>query len=490
MHGGIGERKACGVGRVSQDSSVSVDAISSELRTVLANARTLTGLRSLELPELDGLLLQVRASRDDLACQLEQAISLLDDPLYRSAAKDLFPLPYRDDAAWPKLAARGRDAGGRFDISYDGLRRASDGRQSQLDKVLVQVAEKLIALVAERRAYVQPGSGADPLATTPAPSDAGRGRAFSAVPSKRRRVVFVLALGVVIAVLATVVAWPDSSEFGDEPSIDGASISSPNGCQPAVGLLDQQLAMEPEAAQWRARLGSVYQSSARSGLIGCPAGPAYRWQSVVVQELVRDGRGDGALIVSPNDVDLYLNNAAWGSYHQIGGKTGTASQTTGGLPIRMVVFADGHIEIELSTGTIMVAESIEAPYFWIPAVFVPWWHSQYPQVGLPSGNPLPTLRQDFQKGVVAVNLSQPGVPVFTAVDQPGRELPTTDLIVDRLLTQSDGTAWLVSTDGKRLWIPDGATWDCLGGDAKRVARDLPGYAIASLPFGGQAGCPR
>jgi hypothetical protein len=81
------------------------------------------------------------------------------------------------------------------------------------------------------------------------------------------------------------------------------------------------------------------------------------------------------------------------------------------------------------------------------------------------------------------------VPVFTPVERPQDELPTLDTMRGRILRQPDATAWFVSAEGKRRWIADGDTWNCLGGDAKRVSRDLAGYAIASLKFDGQATCP-
>jgi hypothetical protein len=193
-------------------------------------------------------------------------------------------------------------------------------------------------------------------------------------------------------------------------------------------------------------------------------------------------------LASPNGVDLYLNNAAWGAYHQLGGKTGDAAQSTAGLPVRSLPYADGHVEIELSAGVVLVAEKVDAPYFWIPAVFVSWWRDHQAQVGLPTGNPLPTFRQDFQKGFVSVNPPQLAVPVLTAVDNPQRELPALDTIRGHILREPDGTAWFISATGQRLWIADGPTWDCLGGDSKRISQDLPGYAVASLPFGGQAQC--
>ncbi len=98
---------------------------------------------------------------------------------------------------------------------------------------------------------------------------------------------------------------------------------------------------------------------------------------------------------------------------------------------------------------------------WIPAVFVPWWRDHLSLVGLPTSNPLPTFRQDFTRGVVTVTPTQVGAPTFSPVMEPARDLPVVDAIKERILGHADGTAWFVSPEGRRLWIPDGDTWTCL-----------------------------
>lgn len=471
------------MGRLTEDGDrLHPGVVSSELRRVLTEAPTLTALRSLELPNLDEALRRCRHARADLPNVIAQAIDRLDDQVYRMAGHDLFPFPYAD-AGWTKLSVRGRKAAERFGISYDGLRKASDSRPSYLDRILGQIAEGLISIVDERAGDSPPPHNA-PEEPPPAPvggSSSGlRPRALS------RRVVVGAA---VAAVLAGALAWQLSGDTGTHRAATSTEAFLPAGCETHVGQLDVQLAGEPDADQLVTRMVETYRGAAEKRPIGCPTGPAYRWESIAVQELAVDGRGSGALLVPPNGVDLYLNNAAWGSYHQLGGKTGDAAQMTAGLPTRVVPYGDGHVEIELSAGVVLVAHVEDAPYFWIPAVFVPWWRTHQAQVGLPTGNPLPTFRQDFERGFVSVKPPELAVPVLTVVERSRDELPTLDIIRERIIRQTDGTAWFVTEAGGRAWIPDGATWECMGGEAKRVARDLPGYAVATLPFAGQAQCP-
>lgn len=437
-------------------------AVAAELRTVLTEARTFTAMQALDLPQIDALLERAGSDRRQLPAHLQDAIAGLTDPVYQQAARDLFPLPYTE-VGWPKLAARGRDAGGRFSVSYDGFRRSSQGRPSRLDDVLGQVADALIDVL---------GDGDPPVIP----------------PTRRPRRAVLVGLGAAVLLAAGAGAWVASRSDPRSAAQPGA-MSVP-GCDVAVGALDGALAAEPVADDVRTRLVAAYRGASVGESIGCPVRPAYRWEAIAVQELTRTGSDRSALLVSPNGVDLHLNNAAWGSYFQVGAKNGTAAQTTAGLPVRVVPYGDGHVEIELSAGVVLVAERADAPYFWIPAVFVQWWRENQPQIGLPTGNPMPTFRQDFQRGFVSVRPPQLAVPVATFVDQPHAELPTMDTIRERILRQPDSTAWFVSADGKRQWIPDGDTWNCLGGDAKRVSRDLAGYAVASLPYGGQASCVR
>jgi hypothetical protein len=91
----------------------------------------------------------------------------------------------------------------------------------------------------------------------------------------------------------------------------------------------------------------------------------------------------------------------------------------------------------------MVAESRDAPYFWISADYVAWWRS-HPELGLPTANPLASLTQDFQHGHAEVTATSSGLsaePRITLVDDPAAELPAPAARRRHILRQPDGTAW-------------------------------------------------
>ncbi len=380
------------------------------------------------------------------------------------------------DMGWMKLSVRGRRAADRFGIGYDGFRRGTIVRPSRMDDVVRRVAVSLTDLLR---------TDPDPVDTPRVTENVGHPRRGAGATDPalardrvKRLVRIALVLGVVVA--GAVVLRRDDQ--------GAPAATRALRCSGAVGALDVVLSREPTADRISARLQSVFDHAGGDVTAGCPTGPAYRWQKLVVQEMSQHGLPNGALVTSPNDVDVYLNRAAWGSYHQLGGKDGGVAQAMGGLIIEVIDFEDGHAEIELSTGTVLVAERSDAPYFWVPAPFVEWWR-KHPELGLPTSNPLASARQEFQHGVGTVAPGRVGDPVVSLVDHPRDELPTLESIRGRILRQADATAWFVDDEGRRLWIPDGGTWDCLGSAARQIGGNLPGYAISTLPFGGQARCP-
>lgn len=459
-----------------------VRSTAAELRSIAAGGRNLTDLRSLDLPTLDRLMKEAGLSREDLVRLVPIAVAALDDPPYRAAAQDLFPFPYTD-AGWTKLAVRGKRAAERFGIGYDGFRRGSEHRTSRMDEVVRHVASALLPLVAvddPEPPVLSPVDEVEDYKDSQAIDVPGREHPAGTGHGHRQRWRFAAAGLIAVLALAVVGAVRAVSRSGE-------ARSEARSCSAAIGVLEPSLAKEPGADRLDERLRAVYERAGGEPKIGCVGGMAYRWQSLVVQDVVLDGVPNGAVLVSPNGVDVYLNRGALGSYHQIGGKDGDAAQTTGGLVVRTVEYADGHVEIELSTGTVLVAERSDAPFFWIPAAYVPWWRD-HPELGLPAGNPLPSQRQDFQHGVVSLSQGSTGNLVARIVENREQELPTLESMRGHLLRQADATAWFVDDEGRRLWIPDGMIWDCLGGEAARVGPDLRGYAIASLPYGGQARC--
>ena len=98
-------------------------------------------------------------------------------------------------------------------------------------------------------------------------------------------------------------------------------------------------------------------------------------------------------------------------------------------------------------------------------------------------------RQDFQHGYAQIRPGAPE-PEFHPVVDPASLLPPH--LGGHILRQPDGTAWLVVKQRGRLvrqWIPDGETWNCIGGDAVAVHPDTDGSVVAALEYAGHAHCP-
>ncbi len=441
---------------MAQDERVVAD-----LRVVQARASGMDRLLGLELPALDQRM-RGHGGRDALPAVLGAAIDNIGDVTMRAAARHLFPLPY-GLAPWETGKARGTRAAGEFGVSYDAFRKRGEGRPvSRLELVIHAVATQFEALTESD------------LPEPPTRQSAGRLGAFVGV-------------GLIVLLAATVgiLLLDRDAATKTEPEVAGATAKT--HCDRSIGDLDAGLVAEP-VAKSVARELTVTFGKAGGSKLGCAAGGAYRWKSLIVQDLVRAHAPDGSLVISPNGVDLWMNQAQYTSYHQIGGRSGDVAQTVGGLPERIVTAPDGHVEIQLSAGTVLVAARRDAPYFWIEGAYVAWWR-HHPELGIPVENPLPSLRQDVQHGYAEI---RPGAnePEFHPVANPVALLPRHS--AGHILRQPDGTAWLVVKQRGRLvrrWIPDGETWNCVGGDAVAVHPDTAGSVVVALPYAGYARCP-
>ena len=442
---------------MSRDEQVVAD-----LRVVQARASAMDRLLGLSLPALDQRM-DTRGGRSALPAVLAEAIDTIGDATMRGAARHLFPFPY-GPTPWETGKARGTRAAGEFGVSYDAFRKRGEGRPvSRLELVIDAMATAFEAVT-------------EPVA--PAAPD----------PSPRRRLTALFGVGMIVALLATasiLLLHRDPSAKPGAPA-EGATPAKTH-CDRRIGDLDPAVAREPDAKSWAQQLVVTFRTEGGARL-GCAAGPAYRWKSLVVQDVVRGHTPNGSLVISPNGVDLWMNRSQFTSYHQIAGRSGDAAQTVGGLPKRIVTAGNGHVEIELTEGTVLVAERRDAPYFWIPGAFVPWWRD-HPELGIPVQNPLPSLRQDFQHGYAQI---RPGLtePEFHPLADAGALLPAHS--AGHILRQPDGTAWFVVKRRGALvreWIPDGETWNCLGGDAVALRPDIDGDVVVALLYAGHAHCP-
>ena len=147
----------------------------------------------------------------------------------------------------------------------------------------------------------------------------------------------------------------------------------------------------------------------------------------------------------------------------------------------------------LDSDVVLVAEERDAPYFFLVRAAVEAWDARGGvdgPLGLPTSNPLViegAFRQYFQSGYMEI-LNSTGEIVYVEVEDLAADLPDLGSLSGKLLRQSDATAWLITDDLTRKWIPDGLTFACLVGDPEFAATDVPGYAIATIEYAGVATC--
>jgi hypothetical protein len=471
------------------------EAVAADVRRVIGGCRTRGDFERLETPALDRLLALEGRHHGQGPELLARAIASVERERYRRFLEILLPLPFDEGERWPSLG-RSRRGPGRGDLAaavfdldtWDGCTRASqalDGR-SRRDWAELHLATALL----EQATGPQAG-GADRSASHERNSHAGdRRRPRSAVLAVAVVVVLVI-VGAALAAAAAV-APSDPPRSRGRVAARGPSRGAPSGvlaatCVP-VGQPGPALAAEWGSRELLDTVREVYERAGGPARLGCGLSPAQRWEQLVVQELDSgEEHLPAAIVVSAPDKGMYLNGAQWGSYKRIGAADGHLAQTVGGLPEQAVTRPDGSVEVDLSQGTIMVAEYPDQPYFWLASGFVSWWRD-HPEVGRPTGNPLPTFTQDFEHGIGVVPGMGAGEPQVLPIADPSTGLPAPEARRGHILRQLDSTAWWIDGSDTRHWIPTGEVWNCLGGERMLIPAQVPGYAIASLRPGRHATC--
>jgi hypothetical protein len=401
-------------------------------------------------------------------------MAAMPDPLFRAAAQDLFPLPYTA-RGWAKLVTRGRCAARRFGVEYDAFRRSAPGRKSKMESVLDEVAPALLTTLESVGTTEEPVE----VPLVPAPLPPGDDQPPPDPPRRRTRWSWLL--GAAGAALTGLAIWA---------FVAGGGHPSTPGCNIGAGGLNKTLSMVPNASRFTSRIRTVFaQVGGRTG-VGCPSALTYMWGPEVVQELAARGVPNGAIVLCPGskDADTYLIQPAWFPYKTIGDESLASVQQEAGCVDHSVHAPDDHVEIDLASGGVLVAEHPVAPYFWIPASYVSWWR-RHPEMGLPTSR-VDHLTQEFEHGLASVSRALPDGVSETVVPPTAAaaQLPPAIELRGHIIRQADSTAWYIDQAGKRQWIPDSDTWGCLGGDLVVKANNVPGYVVATLPFGGVATC--
>jgi len=223
---------------------------------------------------------------------------------------------------------------------------------------------------------------------------------------------------------------------------------------------------------------------------------------------VRDRAGGrtGEVVLDPDGTAVLLTAAMWASYKAIGDQEPVDNPSVTGYPVAVERDpAAGVVRVQLDKGGMLIGHRDDTQLFWLPAASLVLWAdngAETGKLGLPTSNPHRVdgvVRIDFERGFMQVSVHQAQAIV---AGMPGARVryaqPVTPAEVGQALgsppprngivRQVTGTAWWVDGAGVRHWIPDTATWNCLGGAAAVVRDDVPGWGVAALQLGAPKAC--
>ena len=209
-------------------------------------------------------------------------------------------------------------------------------------------------------------------------------------------------------------------------------------------------------------------------------------------------------VMAPDGRAVYLTQPMWQSYSEISGKSPLDSPTYGGYPVGIDDYdSPDAVGIRLDNGGLVLGPREDTQLFWIPAQGVQRWTELgglRGDLGFPSSNLKVSLDGaviEFQRGALRVAAENVApmyagqtVPIELLVPSDPSDGLDIDAIRNRLIRQWGGTAWWVDDAGVRHWVPDTATWTCLGGEDVVFpgAHDLHGWTVWLFPLGAPATC--
>jgi hypothetical protein len=235
---------------------------------------------------------------------------------------------------------------------------------------------------------------------------------------------------------------------------------------------------------------------------GGPTQPFVRGQTRPVVD--EDGEALGTYVTAPDGRSVYLTDTMWKSYSDIAGGTALESPASGGYPVGVDFYSDpAAVAIRLDNGGLLIGPRVDTQLFWIPAQGVARWTDTgglRGDLGFPASNVKVGTTDavlEFEKGEMRVTADRigpisDGQPAPIDLVVPADRTGGLDLAAVRrhIIRQWGGTAWWVDANGMRHWIPDHATWTCLGGDGAVApgAHDVHGWTVWMLPLGPPARC--
>ncbi len=317
---------------------------------------------------------------------------------------------------------------------------------------------------------------------------AALGSCLDRAPARRTLALAAVAAAAVVAAAGIGAAVRLSAGDGRKSAASPQPAAATAPCAPA----------DPALA------GSPALEAAVHDLAGddCPIGPPDTFAGAQYQAFDdRTGQAAGVVILTPSGTAVRFTAAMWTSYSEIAGKgRPDNAATVAGFPTGIVHDDARHtVSVRLDNGGLLVGRRDDTQMFWIPAQAMDLWYAHRGpagDLGVPTTNPYPQtdglLHLDFEHGYMTAPLADigampPGAVRAVVVGGDGGRLghpPPRE----RIVRQSQGTAWWVDRRGHRHWIPDGGVWACLGGAAAVAKDDLDGWVVGTLPLRAPAAC--
>ncbi len=282
------------------------------------------------------------------------------------------------------------------------------------------------------------------------------------------------------------------SDLDPDMSEAAAAMSELGAMLPEGSCMDHRVAHRG-AAYWQ-----QFSSNNRlgGGIIAFRMGQGVGTGVAADGEVVgsQDGVGEGAGQMTA----VYLPLGLWQSYFRIAGGDGSRSPDMAGFPTGEVIDLSGsdageHFQMEVFGEITLIGEEPKGTFYWMPLVAREVWleaEASDSPIGWPTSSVYISdglLRIDFTDGYLEQD-DQSIIRAFGVDDVVGG-LGELDMLKGRIVRSLDGTGWFVDQELQRWWIPDGQTWNCVGGDGNVVLSELRGYEVHALAYGGVARCP-
>lgn len=285
----------------------------------------------------------------------------------------------------------------------------------------------------------------------------------------------------------------ETSETALEEPEPTASFPQPRLVAPPVEGCDIPVAaaLNPAAIATKVvkAMIAAFDSAGGAPRLGCPRHTAEEFSGVWLQQLVGgDGVPEGSLVATERGA-FWAEQGVVEGYRWVLG--GTLPEIAG-VPTAYSVVA-GHPMLQLERGGVIVGHDGGGPAFWVPTEGQEAWGGPDGELGLPMTDVNyigGILTQEYERGTLRL----------VADDEVERTLASDSEVASVMAAIStdrpgiagtfDGTAWWITDDGDRRWIPSGDVWFCLGGEDVVIANDLPGWAIAMrYELGEKMECP-